>query len=27
VEFPNQWDGIGYGNNMVFSHQVEVRDR
>ena len=27
MEFPNQWDGIGYGNNMVFAHRVEVRDK
>ena len=25
LEFPNQWDGRSYGNNMVFSHPVEVR--
>jgi DMSO/TMAO reductase YedYZ molybdopterin-dependent catalytic subunit len=25
LEFPNQWDGRSYGNNMVFSHAVEVR--
>ncbi|MCH7801646.1 MAG: molybdopterin-dependent oxidoreductase, partial [Chloroflexi bacterium] len=27
MEFPNKWDGRGYGNNMVFPHDVEVRDR
>ena len=27
MDFPNQWDGIGYGNNMVFQHPAEVRDR
>ena len=26
MEFPNKWDGLGYGNNMVFPHAVEVRD-
>ncbi len=26
MEFPNKWDGLSYGNNMVFPHQVEVRD-
>ena len=26
MEFPNKWDGLGYGNNMVFAHAVEVRD-
>ncbi len=26
MEFPNKWDGIGYGNNMVFAHPVEVGD-
>ncbi len=26
MEFPNKWDGLGYGNNMVFQHPVEVRD-
>ena len=26
MEFPNKWDGLGYGNNMVFPHPVEVRD-
>ena len=25
MEFPNQWDGRSYGNNMVFPHLVEVR--
>ena len=24
MEFPNKWDGLGYGNNMVFRHSVEV---
>ena len=24
VEFPNQWDGRGYGNNMMFPFDVEV---
>ena len=24
MEFPNIWDGRSYGNNMVFSHPVEV---
>ena len=24
-EFPNQWDGRGYGNNMVFPFEVEVQ--
>ena len=24
MEFPNKWDGMGYGNNMVFAHEVEV---
>ena len=24
TEFPNKWDGLGYGNNMVFPHPVEV---
>ena len=24
MEFPNQWDGLGYGNNMVFPFEVEV---
>ena len=24
MEFPNKWDGMGYGNNMVFRHNVEV---
>ncbi|MCH8062868.1 MAG: sulfite oxidase [Chloroflexi bacterium] len=27
MEFPNRWDGRGYGNNMVFPHPVEVQDR
>ena len=27
MEFPNKWDGRGYGNNMVFPFPVEVRDR
>lgn len=27
AEFPNQWDGLGYGNNMIFPLEVEVRDR
>ena len=26
MEFQNKWDGIGYGNNMVFSHPVVVGD-
>jgi DMSO/TMAO reductase YedYZ molybdopterin-dependent catalytic subunit len=26
MDFPNKYDGIGYGNNMVFEHLVEVRD-
>ena len=26
MDFPNQWDGISYGNNMVFAHPVEVRE-
>jgi len=26
MEFPNPWDGRGYGNNMVFPFEVEVRD-
>jgi DMSO/TMAO reductase YedYZ molybdopterin-dependent catalytic subunit len=25
VEFPNQWDGHPYGNNMIFPHPVLVR--
>ncbi len=25
MEFPNKWDGRGYGNNMVFPYEVEVR--
>ena len=25
MEFPNKWDGRGYGNNMVFPFEVEVR--
>ncbi len=24
MDFPNRWDGLGYGNNMVFPHAVEV---
>ena len=24
MEFPNKWDGLNYGNNMVFPHEVEV---
>jgi len=24
MDFPNKWDGLGYGNNMVFPHSVEV---
>ena len=24
MEFPNKWDGLGYGNNMVFPFPVEV---
>ncbi len=24
MEFPNKFDGLGYGNNMVFPHDVEV---
>ena len=24
MEFPNKWDGRGYGNNMVFPFEVEV---
>jgi len=24
MEFPNKWDGLGYGNNMVFPFEVEV---
>ena len=24
LEFPNRWDGRGYGNNMVFPFQVQV---
>ncbi|MCI0779845.1 MAG: sulfite oxidase [Chloroflexi bacterium] len=24
MEFPNKWDGRGYGNNMVFPYEVEV---
>jgi DMSO/TMAO reductase YedYZ molybdopterin-dependent catalytic subunit len=27
MEFPNPWDGRGYGNNMVFPVQVVVRSR
>jgi hypothetical protein len=26
AEFPNQWDGLGYGNNMIFPFEVEVRN-
>ncbi len=26
MEFPNKWDGMGYGNNMVFPNPVEVRE-
>ena len=26
MDFPNKWDGIGYGNNMVFRHTVEIRE-
>jgi len=25
MEFPNKWDGRGYGNNMIFPQEVEVR--
>ena len=25
MEFPNKWDGRGYGNNMVFPFEMEVR--
>ena len=25
IEFPNQWDGRGYGNNMVFPFEVDVQ--
>ena len=25
MDFPNKWDGLGYGNNMAFPHAVEVR--
>ena len=25
-EFPNQWDGHNYGNNMVFPHEVQVTE-
>ena len=25
MEFPNKWDGRGYGNNMVFPVEVQVR--
>ena len=24
MEFPNKWDGRGYGNNMVFPFEIEV---
>lgn len=24
MDFPNKWDGLGYGNNMVFRHPAEV---
>ena len=24
MDFPNKWDGRGYGNNMVFPYEVEV---
>ena len=24
LDFPNRWDGLGYGNNMVFPHPVRV---
>jgi hypothetical protein len=27
LEFPNPWDGRGYGNNMVFPLDVVVGDR
>jgi DMSO/TMAO reductase YedYZ molybdopterin-dependent catalytic subunit len=27
MDFPNPWDGRGYGNNMVFPFHVVVRDR
>lgn len=27
MEFPNPWDGRGYGNNMVFPFDVVVSDR
>jgi hypothetical protein len=27
LDFPNPWDGRGYGNNMVFPYEVEVGDR
>ena len=26
MEFPNQWDGHNYGNNMVFPHEVQVTE-
>jgi len=26
MDFPNKWDGRGYGNNMVFPYAVEVCD-
>jgi hypothetical protein len=27
TEFPNPWDGRGYGNNMVFPFEVVVSGR
>ena len=27
MEFPNPWDGRGYGNNMVFPYEVTVGDK
>jgi hypothetical protein len=27
LDFPNPWDGRGYGNNMVFPYEVEVGSR
>lgn len=27
AEFRNRWDGLGYGNNMIFPVEVEVRER
>jgi DMSO/TMAO reductase YedYZ molybdopterin-dependent catalytic subunit len=27
MEFPNPWDGRGYGNNMVFPFEIVVTDR